>query len=361
MITTVDAQLSADGGIFLQVLGQITNNGLPSRKFAQSFFLAEQQNGYYVLNDIFRYLKEEITNDFDGEHIATAADSGHVKSNDQAKAQPAQPKPVTKEQVKPATPQVAPQVKPAAQVNRPPSPPKQQTKDQQTVPQTQVRPVQQAVKEQQKVPVQQPKEPYKPVIQSNKPVQKDEQVTEAPKAAWTKKPTPTEAIEETRPTITKKPSLISVVEKKEVPLETIEKPAPVKTWATISSAPVQQMETRPQTPFTSEKDKHSVCLRNLPTSLFAKDVNSGSELKQVFLQFGDIKQVDSLFDKKMAFIEFVDIASVGKCVGVAVIVHGEKVIAEERKKFYGGSGGRGRGGRGGGYERGRGSKTELKP
>ena len=37
----------------------MSNRGEPWRKFVQTFFLAEQPNGYFVLNDIFRFLKEE--------------------------------------------------------------------------------------------------------------------------------------------------------------------------------------------------------------------------------------------------------------------------------------------------------------
>lgn len=37
----------------------MSNNGEQWRKFVQTFFLAEQPNGYFVLNDIFRFLKEE--------------------------------------------------------------------------------------------------------------------------------------------------------------------------------------------------------------------------------------------------------------------------------------------------------------
>ena len=43
----------------MQVLGEISNKNQAWRKFAQTFFLAEQPNGYFVLNDIFRYLKED--------------------------------------------------------------------------------------------------------------------------------------------------------------------------------------------------------------------------------------------------------------------------------------------------------------
>ncbi|KAH8155643.1 uncharacterized protein LAJ45_00653 [Morchella importuna] len=58
-VSNVDSQASADNGIVIQVLGEMSNNGLPNRKFSQTFFLAEQPNGYYVLNDIFRYLKDD--------------------------------------------------------------------------------------------------------------------------------------------------------------------------------------------------------------------------------------------------------------------------------------------------------------
>ena len=53
-IHSVDAQSSAAGGIIIQVIGEMSNKGEPWRKFAQTFFLAEQPNGYFVLNDIFR-------------------------------------------------------------------------------------------------------------------------------------------------------------------------------------------------------------------------------------------------------------------------------------------------------------------
>lgn len=55
----IDTQPSFQGGILLQVIGEMSNASGPWRKFTQTFFLAEQPNGYYVLNDIFRYLKED--------------------------------------------------------------------------------------------------------------------------------------------------------------------------------------------------------------------------------------------------------------------------------------------------------------
>ena len=65
-IHSVDAQSSANGGIIIQVIGEMSNHGDPWRKFVQTFFLAEQPNGYFVLNDIFRFLKEEA---FEGDGV----------------------------------------------------------------------------------------------------------------------------------------------------------------------------------------------------------------------------------------------------------------------------------------------------
>ncbi|QRV91420.1 nuclear transport factor 2 [Ceratobasidium sp. AG-Ba] len=77
-IHSVDAQSSAAGGIIIQVIGEMSNAGEPWRKFAQTFFLAEQPNGYFVLNDIFRYLKEESNADDEAEAEEDATPNGET-------------------------------------------------------------------------------------------------------------------------------------------------------------------------------------------------------------------------------------------------------------------------------------------
>ncbi|RWW68106.1 hypothetical protein BHE74_00024397 [Ensete ventricosum] len=57
-IKTVDAQESLDGGIVVLVTGYLTGKDNVKRNFTQSFFLATQDKGYYVLNDIFRYVDD---------------------------------------------------------------------------------------------------------------------------------------------------------------------------------------------------------------------------------------------------------------------------------------------------------------
>ncbi|KAG2229010.1 hypothetical protein INT48_008683 [Thamnidium elegans] len=60
LVTQVDSQVSANEGVLISVLGEITNKDQPSQKFTETFFLAPQPNGYYVLNNIFRFLKDKV-------------------------------------------------------------------------------------------------------------------------------------------------------------------------------------------------------------------------------------------------------------------------------------------------------------
>ncbi|XP_021275396.1 putative G3BP-like protein isoform X1 [Herrania umbratica] len=57
-ITTVDAQDSHDGGVLVLVTGYLIGKDKVKRKFTQSFFLAPQDKGYFVLNDVFRYVDD---------------------------------------------------------------------------------------------------------------------------------------------------------------------------------------------------------------------------------------------------------------------------------------------------------------
>ncbi|ORX69942.1 NTF2-domain-containing protein [Linderina pennispora] len=58
-VSNVDIMSAIKGNIVIQVIGEMSNDGQASRRFAQTFLLAEQVGGYYVHNDILRYLKEE--------------------------------------------------------------------------------------------------------------------------------------------------------------------------------------------------------------------------------------------------------------------------------------------------------------
>jgi hypothetical protein len=112
LISSVDTQTSLNGGVIVQVLGELAvRGGSPSQKFVQTFFLAEQPNGYYVLNDIFRYLKEDIEEHYaeDLEESAPTKETPEVNevhhapepaSAPEPKVEEKQPEKVIKEPVK---------------------------------------------------------------------------------------------------------------------------------------------------------------------------------------------------------------------------------------------------------------------
>ncbi|PIA33632.1 hypothetical protein AQUCO_04100211v1 [Aquilegia coerulea] len=58
-IKTIDAQDSYQSGVVVLVTGWLTMKNNVKRKFTQSFFLAPQDKGYFVLNDVFRYVDED--------------------------------------------------------------------------------------------------------------------------------------------------------------------------------------------------------------------------------------------------------------------------------------------------------------
>ncbi|KAG5987190.1 hypothetical protein E4U43_005190 [Claviceps pusilla] len=68
-VSNVDTQASFDN-IVIQVIGETSNKGAEPKKFVQTFVLAQQPSGYFVLNDILRYISEE-----DEEETSAPADT----------------------------------------------------------------------------------------------------------------------------------------------------------------------------------------------------------------------------------------------------------------------------------------------
>ena len=57
----------------VQVIGEISNKAAAHRKFVQTFVLAEQPKGYFVLNDIFRYILEDEEEEMENGEAAEEA------------------------------------------------------------------------------------------------------------------------------------------------------------------------------------------------------------------------------------------------------------------------------------------------
>ncbi|KAG8627315.1 hypothetical protein KVT40_004798 [Elsinoe batatas] len=88
-VTNVDSQAS-DTNIVIQVIGEISNKSQPHKKFVQTFILAGQTNGYFVLNDIFRYLVEEEEEEAHAEEVPTPAETGYQEPAPTATEQPSE-------------------------------------------------------------------------------------------------------------------------------------------------------------------------------------------------------------------------------------------------------------------------------
>ncbi|KAL9075916.1 MAG: hypothetical protein Q9161_001310 [Pseudevernia consocians] len=54
-----------------KVIGEISNKAAAHRKFVQTFVLAEQPKGYFVLNDIFRYILEDEEEEMEDGEVAS--------------------------------------------------------------------------------------------------------------------------------------------------------------------------------------------------------------------------------------------------------------------------------------------------
>ncbi len=83
-VLNVDSQASHNN-IVVQVIGEMSNKSEPHHRFVQTFVLAEQPNGYFVLNDIFRYL-----NDDEDEIVEDEAPQEHAVAHEEH-ASPAAP------------------------------------------------------------------------------------------------------------------------------------------------------------------------------------------------------------------------------------------------------------------------------
>jgi hypothetical protein len=60
-IKTINSLDSWNGGVIVMVTGVVKIKDVNRKqKFVQTFFLAPQEKGYFVLNDIFQYVHEEV-------------------------------------------------------------------------------------------------------------------------------------------------------------------------------------------------------------------------------------------------------------------------------------------------------------
>ncbi|PRQ40631.1 putative nucleotide-binding alpha-beta plait domain, NTF2-like domain-containing protein [Rosa chinensis] len=83
-ILTVDSQFSLANGVIVLVTGNIVGNDKVKRRFTQTFFLATQETGgYFVLNDMFKFVIDDNTNEYTPGYVAEETPNVPLNPNDE--------------------------------------------------------------------------------------------------------------------------------------------------------------------------------------------------------------------------------------------------------------------------------------
>ncbi|KAH9936012.1 hypothetical protein B0H21DRAFT_813317 [Amylocystis lapponica] len=346
-IHSVDAQSSANGGIIIQVIGEMSNHGEAWRKFVQTFFLAEQPNGYFVLNDIFRFLKEEA-----------------VESDDQASdAEGAAP--VSQSQKQPTVPIL--EYIPAPSTPSTPAPPPPAEPEPEHAPTPTPAPLPAAVEEAPVPVAPSPAPAPEPQLHPNGHAPEPKlDVAIAPEKSASPSPAPelpaTASPLPVSPLVVSQPLAVSPAPPApapQPPAPTYAPAAPVpsapsgpRSWANlaatdskkwgsavaqevrgVSEAPVATaspvqgglQSPAPHAPRPAQREAHPayVAATNVPTAqCFVKSVTenvSDAALKQVLVsRFGPIKELEILRPKACAFLEFVHIDAARRAIAASL-------------------------------------------
>ena len=206
----------------------MSNRGEPWKKFVQTFFLAEQPGGYFVLNDIFRFLKEEFPEDDEA-----ASEAASIPAAPAAQ-EPLQVAPTQDHHI----PEPIHEPVPAPPVNIPAPPPVVEPREPTPVPEVEPEPVSVPEPEKQPNGVHHEVEKVEPVIEAPETIEVVEEesapapveLTPAPAAV----PSPSLA-PASIPASTPSEQAPSPVLSQQPPVEKPQAPVP-RTWATMAAS-----------------------------------------------------------------------------------------------------------------------------
>ncbi|XP_022773758.1 putative G3BP-like protein isoform X2 [Durio zibethinus] len=289
-INTADAQKSYKEGVTLLVTGCLTGTDNLKRKFAQSFFLAPQDNGYFVLNDVFRYVE-------DGEPL----EKHNVNGVHDAPRVPSTPEP------DPGTALVEENQNVAEQVYEPSDQERQVVNEKEAVLDSQ------SHSNGDDIPI--IVESASSSAQEDTPKKSYASIVKVPKGVSvpTRVYVPTNTTRVT-PKKTENQPLVSIA------------PAPPEASA-LSSIDAQESNNIPE-----EVEGHSIYIRNLPFNV------TSSQLEQEFMRFGPIKQggVQVRNNRQQGycfgFVEFLSLSSMNDAIQASPIIIGERQAVVEVKR-----------------------------
>jgi len=337
-LSVVDCQESQGDGVLVSVIGALSNKGKPFQRFIQVFFLAPQTNGYYVLNDNFRYLKDTIPTvepSIAHDHKTVQHAKNESKPTEEPIVKKEESTPV---QVSKPTEAKEEKVEEKKKEEKPSTPSTQETKEKTPVPTstTPSTPPTKSVETGQKPKFEKKKneknqnrnkqnkeQPQQPVATSTPSTTT---TTTSLPGTWANlvhtlyQPGDKMAQNQTQPPIVKPQAVVSPQEK-----------------SPVSQAKPPVKNATPQTQKKSDKEKSpkalakefSVYVSNIP---FA---STEDQIKSAFVGFGEIKNITLRALKGYCFLEYATIEQVHSVVAAAKanpIVMDERTLTVEEKK-----------------------------
>ncbi|KAF8089572.1 hypothetical protein N665_0502s0036 [Sinapis alba] len=310
-IETADAQESHERGVIVLVTGRLTGNDNVRKKFSQTFFLAPQDKGYFVLNDVFRFLEEKEMTTTQARSVTINGTTGDVQA-------PVEPERVVVSQEAEVEPE------PVASIEE---------EDLDNV-----------------AEVYDPSDKDEGVVVDAEPIEPPTQISQNEIPSVPQGDAPKHSYASILKLMKSGPAPTQVARNKPRAAPVVTKPKPTATQAEPAAAP----ENVPNSNNVDVEDEgHSIYVRNLPFD------TTPTQLEEVFKSFGAIKHegIQVRSNKQgfcFGFVEFETSTGKQSALEASPVTIGDRqaVIEEKKANSRGGGnngGGRGRyfGGRGG--------------
>lgn len=312
LVSSLECQQSLMGGMIVLVSGSFSNES-GSRQFTETFFLATQPAGFYVLNDI-RLLKPAAPAAENGVEPSSVDETdGQSESAEALDSEETAPETPSEPVAAPATPEPTPAVVVETPTTPAPAPaptpaPSTPTPSPSTVPPTPVSTP--ATPAPASAPAAAPSTPSQPTTT---------QQPAASPAPATKPSSFLSAVQSGAPASTSQASAKTTQPPKHNP-KTAKNPAPARK-------PAQQAH---------DPDASSVFVRNLPHALDQQVKELEQKLRDLFSQQGTIKHINTGFlQRGYCFVEFESPEIAQRCIKAAegghLQIDGKALMVEEKK------------------------------
>ncbi|PJF16706.1 hypothetical protein PSACC_03489 [Paramicrosporidium saccamoebae] len=325
VIGNIDCQPSMNGGILIFVLGTMHWPTGVVRKFTQTFLLAEQPNGYFVLNDIMRILSEAavpnpvekkptITKPVSIETVVSIPEPVVVDT----KTQPQKPA---------AEPVVKEKTVEAEKVSKPAEKEKEKSVE---------KPLPKAGGEKKKQPqqLQQPQQSQQTQNTPSKAVSsqaEEERVTATTPSSWAKLAAVQQSRWQSGVVAESKGPVASIAVEGEKPSN---EPAGRLNYRTNGERRGESQSQQRDQPRDGHSEKRPIPEYDPAKALYIHEISgriNRDHLSKKFEEFGAIKAFEAVISKGIAFIEYETVEARNAAVNAKIVYNGSTLAVEPRR------------------------------